>query len=238
MAVGLKWFIGVQRSHQPPLKWSTLATYARYIRAYVRRHLKLTELHSYDIVYKLIRLAHADEDCKSAMVASDEEIAFFLQPCSGSDIPLQAAALMISSCGLRLADLKRLRRKQIHMTLKMTRAEVRISKNRRHRGLRRILRLDANEIWGRDNPKPLVDFLDSCTEPDERIFSKITIAAFNNFIKKRAKHLSSYSFRKRFIQDIAVWKNFDWKETIRYTLHCNEDVVAAHYDSLLANIEK
>ena len=47
-----------------------------------------------------------------------------------------------------------------------------------------------------------------------------------------------FTLRKKYIQDIALWCDFDWMTTIRYTLHCNEDVVAAHYVTLMADVEK
>ena len=237
LAVGLRWFIGVQRNQDEPLMWSTISSYCRYIRAYIRRHIKLPELQAFDMVYKLVRLAHADEDCACAVVATNEDVRLFLGSCSAEEVPLQAAVLMITRTGLRLADIKRLRRKQLFMTRKLTRVEVRVAKNRRQRCLRRILRLNPAEIWSGENPEQLVGFVEKSTDPEALLFSKVTIPAINDYIKKKNPSLSSYSFRKRFIEDIAAWTNFDWTRTIKFTLHCNEDVVAAHYDTLMANVK-
>ena len=121
---------------------------------------------------------------------------------------------MITRCGLRLADLKRLRRKQLHMTRKATRVEVRIAKNRRQRCLRRILRVDPCQV--EEGQSEVVD-----------IFSEQVLGSKGNALQQvndcRSQQIHQepntqsvlvFTLRKKYIQDIALWCDFDWTTTI------------------------
>ena len=81
-------------------------------------------------VAKLIHLAHADEDAITATPATDDDLRLI-----GAlpDCPERRAILCIRFTGPRLADLRRLRRKQFAMSPSQVKIEVRITKNRRVR---------------------------------------------------------------------------------------------------------
>ena len=222
----IKSWIGVQRS--AGCKWSTLDTYAHYIRSYIRSYITPLQLVSFDEVAKLIHLAHADEDAITATPASGEDlkILYALPSCLERTVLLN-----IRFTGLRFADTHRLRRKQFCMTKKQVKVEVRVTKNRRERRYRRILRIPAEEVFAEEVPMELVALADG--DPEDRPFSQTSLPKVNAYLKKHLPHLRTYSFRKKFIGDIAIWSNFQWERVIQYSLHCDTNVVAAHYDQMM-----
>lgn len=72
----------------------------------------------FDDVAKLVNLAHADEDAITAVPASAADIEKIIALPPSLE---RSAVLMIRFCGLRLADLRRLRRKQFALSYFSTR---------------------------------------------------------------------------------------------------------------------
>ena len=228
IADGTAYWIGAQRNEQ--VKWSTLDTYLHYIKKFIKARVTLPEFAVFTRALSLVELAHANEDSHAALVASWDDCNQILMAPFCVE---QMATLAIRYTGLRLADLRRLKRKQYSPTRASMKLEVRVTKNRRQRRYRRILRIPCVKVWGHLLPTKFVDYIKSFTNGEQIIFSEMNVVRLNNFIKSVTPRLSSYSFRKRFISDIAAWKEYDWSQTIRYSLHCDEHCVAAHYDTLM-----
>ncbi len=178
-----------------------LDTYCHYILTFLKRNLSPGDLVVFNYVLKLVGLAHANEDCLAAVPATVEECGVISR---AADCDEKQATLAMRYTGMRLADLRRLRRKQIYLTPKQIQVEVRVTKNRRKRKFRRILRIPCNQVWGKrgDCPPCLINFLKG-GQPDDLPFSGVTVAKLNRFIKCHTPKLSSYSFRELFITDIC-----------------------------------
>ncbi len=216
------------------LKYSTINTYSAYLTAVVLPDLTLSERASWRLIRQLIKAAAADEDGGGAVAATSAEVCLVLPRLSLLD---RQTVALITYTGARLADIRRLRRKQIRISVNRIQVQVRLSKNRRKRSLRRILKVhDVATMVGLSLDGSLEEPLGEGVDPEDRPFVHQTVAHINARLKTICAELSlpkltTYSFRKFFIQAIIQHYEYDWPRIIATTLHCNMDVVAAHYDS-------
>ncbi len=120
--------------HRAGLRWSTVDTYSTYVLQYLNRlPLSFTEGAELRAVKKIVALAHADEDAKIAPVLDLNELRSILQRAKEFDEGLHYLLLFIVISGGRVADLRRLRNRQIRLTMNLLQVQWRITKNHRSR---------------------------------------------------------------------------------------------------------
>jgi len=216
------------------LMWSTIDTYSGYISRVVMPDLSSADRIEWRLARKIVRAAHADEDTGGARACTREELQKILIE---SDLNMRQAIALIAYTGARWADIRRLRLKQIAVKRNSIRIQVRISKNRRKRSLRRNLKIrDVAGKLGLELDPSLFALVESNDDPFSRPFEKWKVDDINKHLKITClkcglEKLTSYSFRKFFIRNIIRYYEGDWATIINYTLHTKLDVVAAHYDA-------
>lgn len=215
------------------MEWGTIDTYSSYVTRAVWPDLPPESRTGWRAARKIIRCAHADADTKSAVTIDSQSVLALLPLLSGRT---RQAIASIAFTGARLSDIKRWRRKQFNYRAKSLSVQVRLSKNRRSRAMRRILRMhNFKLVLGLPIDQSLLDMMTEAILPDDRPFAACTVTALNATIRqicvaRQWPVWTTYSFRKFFIRSISAHLNFDWERIIRFTLHCGIDVVAAHYD--------
>ena len=220
---------GLCRTDQ--IEWSTIDAYSTYVSKNVIGSLTLLERERWRSWRKIIKAAHADSNTKGAMRAQSSQLNTVL---TGAPLRIRRAIAAIAFTGVRLRDLKRMRRKQMSFAPKSISMQIRLSKNRRSRALRRVLRLQSvHKVVGFYVDKALCDLPEG--DPEDKPFSSTTTAEINSYLRKLCLRqgwsvLTTYSFRKFFIRRVALYMKFDWPRIISWTGHCGINVVAAHYD--------
>lgn len=212
-------------------KWSTVSTYSAYITKAVFPDLSPVERVEWRALRRIIRSAHADEDTTSAPVCGLEVLPLVLR-----SLPLQLrrAVAAISFTGVRMADLRRLRNKQMCYRRNAIKVQVRVSKNRKTRAKRRVLRIqNVLATLGLQTDFSLLNA--DISDKEARPFSSLTTTKVNAALKEVCgkngwARFTTYSFRKFFVQAVSRYCNYKWIDVIDFTLHCGIDVVAAHYD--------
>lgn len=216
------------------LKWSTIDTYSSYITKIVLCDLTPSERMEWRVTKKIISAAHADEDCGGARTCCAEELRTVL---GALGIEARRAVAAIAYTGARLADIRRWRTKQMIIRKNAIAVQVRVSKNRRKRNLRRILRIEnISGMLGIELDSSLQEIRSNYFDPELRLFANVNVTWLNAQIAVACHSfgcdkLTTYSFRKFFIASVIRYYNYDWSRIITKTLHCKIDVVAAHYDS-------
>jgi integrase len=207
------------------LMWSTISTYVGYLRPL------LPELRrAYHEVRRVVDLAHADESAmhsRSPIVLSESRnIAGVLE-----DVAMRAAVYLLTATGGRMADLRRLRRRQIKVGSKKLCVEFRVMKNRRRRGQRVVLRVP--HTWSGPPTDSVLRYL-AHGEPEQPLLGHLTATVVNKELLQACERLSyrrmtTYDFRKRFMQIAYEKSGNDATRAQRYTLHLSSKTVEAFY---------
>jgi integrase len=215
LATAIKPFIGQAIRHG--LQASTLDTYLTYLRPLLSREKDFSKW------AKVIALAHADADAKSAPDRTLEQLQEIVRTARRN---FRTILWLILSTGMRVADAARLRRKQIAITDDgHLRIQIRIMKNRRKRRHRFILAIPLG--WA-GSPGPDIRREIECGDPEQRIFGHLNANVVNDALKKMSgARCTTYTFRRRYINDLFLY--FDEVEMKRYTGHFNEGIIQAHY---------
>jgi len=219
--------------------WSTIDTYSGYISKVVKYDLSWAQRNAWREIKAVIRAAHADSDTRSAPPCTIDQLKILL-PKLSLDTRLGVSAIAFTGC--RLRDIRRWRRKQAVLRPKKIAVEVRLTKNRRKRCLRRTLRVNPLRFLGLTTDPALIQvFLHG--EPDVRPLEYLSVHAINAELATVCRSLgwmkfTTYSFRKLFIRCVSEKYEYDWSRVVNLTLHTGVDVVAAHYDSLLRDDEE
>jgi hypothetical protein len=231
---GLKFWVGQQRSAK--VQWSSLDTYVGYIYSALSGRIPLDQLSHWDHVSAIVSAAHAAQKTASAVTAERSALDDLKEHMEANH---HFACQLIRYTGARLADIRRWRHDQMVFTRRRIRVEVRITKGRRARKKRRILRLRTEAIFGKKLPLDLVRRVKLGV--GEVLDRSITINSLNRSLRfacnqlgwpRGKKVLTTYSFRHRFIHDVLEFVDYDYDAALKYTLHCGVDILAAHYDKL------
>lgn len=229
---GLRPWVGAQRSNG--LAWSSLDTYCGYLYSALSSRIAISALPEFDHVCSIVAAAHADSDTKSARTALDSELRLIKTFLPDAHY---WALMAMRYTGARLEDIRRWRRKQTLLRRSTARVQVRVTKGRRARKKRRILRLNCREIFGRPLPKSFISPLQKLKENDYVLERTVTVNSINRRLRticlaQKIPRLTTYSFRHLFVKDILTFVKYDYYEALKYTLHCGADILAAHYDKL------
>lgn len=235
--IAVKAWIGAQL--RAGRKIGTVHTYLVYALTAVRSSLSSLEKLEWSRVMRVVSAAHADADTASAPYCDPDTFCSVITHMQG---PTRLAASLIAFSGLRVADMARLRRKQIRFGKNELQIQVRLSKNRRSPAKRKILRLtNVSDMLGYTLDDQLRQLAGG--DPNERPLQGITADEVNRALRTATQtagvgHLTTYSLRKLFIQQISAFYQYDWQRVIEVTLHTKIDVVAAHYDRIIGPLEK
>ena len=200
------------------LKPSSLDTYLGYLKPLLRR------FPAYYTWCKIVALAHADSEAKTAVDAS---LASLKEVLKAMEIKNKPIVWFLISTGMRVADARRLRRKQISLTKTDLVVQCRIMKNRRKRRHRFVLRIPVE--WSM-NPPPSFRRLLSTGDDEQCIFGHYNVASINALLKPWS--LSSYTFRRRFFKEVV--DRVGLGEMRLYTGHFSESIFQAHYQKWTA----
>ena len=232
---GLRAWVGQQRSNH--VCWSSLNTYVGYIYGALSARIPLGDVGEWDHVSAVVSAAHAASKTASAVTATVEQFKKL-----ASLIPAEHywALQGIRYTGARLADIRRWTKEQALLSRNSIRVEVRITKGRRSRKKRRILRLRPRDVFGHPLPRVFLKKFNALATEAPVIARATTVNAVNRSLRTACqgqgwKRLTTYSFRHLFIKDILVFVDFDFEKGINYTLHCGVDILAAHDDKLEYN---
>jgi hypothetical protein len=230
---GLRPWVGAQRGSR--VEWSTLDTYCGYIHKHLSGRIPLGDIHEWDHVCSVVSAAHADCKTKSAPTATAQQL-LALKSLLPEDVFW--AFSVIRFTGARVADIRRWHKHQTLFRARSIRVEVRVTKGRRARKKRRILRLKCIDFFGMKLPLYVRKPLRHLDEDAKVLDPTITTGVINRQLKKActqmgwSTRLTSYSFRHMYIKDVLEYVEYDYTKALRYTLHCGEDILAAHYDKL------
>lgn len=214
--------------------WGTIDTYAGYLQRVILVTLPFHQRLDWKGIRSVIRAAHADSDTGSAAMCTDQQLETLLPMLTLAHRRVIAA---ITFTGCRFGDLRRWRKKQCMFGRRCIKVEVRLSKNRRRRARRRILRLPRiDRVMGWEVDPSLISLQAERLHPDALIFAGTSVGEVNAELRAVCRRLgwsdvlTTYSFRKMFIRKVSIHMKFEWARIITWTLHTGVDVVAAHYD--------
>ena len=233
---GLKLWVGA--ALQDGLAWGTIDSYSAYLNRVVWPSLSYSDRIEWRATRAVIKSAHADADTGGAPCCTPDQLARILESVS---LRIRQAIAAIAFTGARMADVRRWRRKQVVFSPRMIKVEVRLTKNRRRRAQRRILRLNnVHRVIGFLVDPSLTSLSSEDGTPEDRPFAVTKVSEVNAALGVLCKkhgwtRLTTYSFRKFFIKRVSQYMKFDWPRIIQWTLHTGIDVVAAHYDCLHAS---
>lgn len=206
------------------LQVSSLDTYLSYLRPlfYSESKSELTR------VAKALSLAHADADTKTARDAEAAELVAII-----AAVPAWERAIVwfMFATGARVRDLKWLRRSQIKIEGLTLWVQFRITKARRARSKRVVLRIALS--WFSIPDVAVRTFLEDGAG-SQRLFSNWDVAAVNNLLSRTcarlgAERLTSYSFRRNFMAVVLAKCGNDAVKAKAYSLHLNPLITDAHY---------
>ena len=151
--------------------------------------------------------------------------------------PIRLAVMMIGVCGLRLADLRRLRRSQIAILVDEIRIRVKISKGRRSASKAKTLRIrNFRSIFHFAVPEQLKSLMSG--PPDDRPFGDVSIADMNKALVSASlwcdeRPATSYSFRKIYMTTILSYFKWDLEAAKELSMHVSTDSLSGYYDTLI-----
>lgn len=216
LCAAVKAFIG--QATRVGLRASTLNTYLGYL-APILRHCP--EYHRWA---KIIALAHADADSRTAPDCTLSHLRKLVAKSQKHD---RCLLWVMLSTGARVADLARLRRKQIQVTeAGELQIQFRIMKNRRRRRFRVTLAVPLS--WaGVPGPDTLAEIANG--DPEQRLFGSHTANVVNSILARLSTtKVTTYSFRRRYIN--SLFDLFEEEEKVKkYTLHLDIETVKAFY---------
>jgi site-specific recombinase XerD len=182
-------------------------------------------------VRRATQLAHADAETRSAVSITTEVAEKIISSLSRRT---KAIVYLMFVTGARAADLIRLRGSQIKVTESRVVLEFRIMKHRRRRGLRTFFASDAKMIM--QPPSDVLRFFKeiSCERSlmAFRPFAGMTASTINNSIRAVAQpesKISTYSFRKLFINLVLAKNKGDLSKVAHYTKHFRTSTLEAYY---------
>lgn len=155
--------------------------------------------------------------------------------------PLRDLSSLILIAGLRLRDWTRVRKRQVRLDRRKKEVviSVRVPKNRRRRSTRTILHLPFRYV------SPYLQVFESfaavaasAAAGEEQPFADITAGRLNRALARAANRqglprVTSYAFRRLYINRWIRICRRDWKAVCEKTLHQNADVVKAHYEAFV-----
>lgn len=189
---------------------------------------------------RIVARHHALADARGATAISLDELKKLVEECRKRDDAEFIRVLgLLAFTGMRFRDLTWLTKPQVMVMENSLKVEVRLAKNRYKRGQRRILRIaDVTSVIGCEIPQELIG-VEHHIESDTKLFGTWTLQRVNDRLEelRTTCHIpykvTTYSLRKFYIGQVAKYCKFVWATVIQYTLHCDEQVVAAHYDALV-----
>ena len=214
------------------LKIGTVKTYLGYV---VVAHPEYASEPGWSAVFSTVRKAHADALVREARRISWKDFHAILDRLNDAHIRLVVIAMAV--CGLRLADLQRLRRSQIVFGRDEIRVRVKISKGRRSASKAKTLRLSRfSSIFHFEVPVELRGLTDG--PPDERPFAEISVSEVNAALSAatlwpNARQATTYSMRKLYMTTILAYCDWDVHRALEFSMHVSEDSLAAYYDTFL-----
>jgi integrase len=233
-AEGLSQWAGA--AHRDGLRWATINTYAGYLSAVYRPPLTPDAKLLWDEKRRIINACHADETTGGALACTTVEYCNILKNLNGVEDSLtRAAVCLIALTGMRLADIRRLRRRQINLRKRTLKIEVRVAKNRRRRSLRRIHSIRCGGPIVKIDLDPILRrLLRSGGHPDACLFQPVTTSVINERLSRlNSPHqYTTYSFRKMYINNVISHFGDDWPTIIHHTMHTGINVVKSHYQAL------
>jgi integrase len=200
----------------------TLETYMKYLRTFFRGSSYATYSHWLGIVER----AHADAETRHAPDHGSSFLHDVVRTAEkGRDQAMGAVLWVLLTCGARVRDLVRLRRRQIAVDDEMLCIQFRLTKNRAKRALRVTLNVPVH--WAGKASMRTKRFINR-GDPNERPFGHLSATKVNRALKRLApKHTTTYSFRRRFFNDI--YDHMPRRDTTAYTLHLDEKTIEAFY---------
>jgi hypothetical protein len=230
------WIGGAIRDGIAP---GTLDTYFNYLLPMLRRSTTPDNLPLLLHCRAIVAALHADADTGGATPATVDVCCQAIAACQ--EAKLRLTLNLLTMTGLRLKDLRRLRRRQIRISAKRVDVQVRLSKNRRRRCLRRVLTIEDWQDKLQMNMDPRL--LEILNEQSEEVSPRLNLSPLRDVNKHlRLFGCTSYSLRKFFINSMirhfSTVKNgqlkTDWNSVLEMTLHTKIDIVRAHYAMWLA----
>jgi integrase len=210
------------------LKFSTIDTYFGYLRPHLRAVATATDFSKFGTIAKAVALAHAGEETKTAPDSTSEELLRITARAQGD---LQPLLYIMLTTGARVADLQRVKRRQIALTASHTTVIFGVTKNRRRRSLRK--RLIIPHTWFGSPDASVRDFF-AFGEKDQPVFGSWTANTVNERLRdlcalNNSARLTSYSFRRNYMRKVLEVYEGDAVKAQRHTLHLNPHIVEAHY---------
>ena len=201
----------------------------------------------WQILRRLVDRMHAASDTGHAPDTTQATLLDYVESILEEDTVVGYAALSMLLLGLRARDLEHLKKKQIHIDDRFIQCEVRISKQRSHRRERICLKIPR--AWLGLALCPYVqDLQNYIANLDDQDFifpcgrNESLATSINQHLQLVSTdtgdvRLTSYSFRRHYIQNLASrFTNddgvVDLNSLQRYTLHLDQKTLGAYYLTL------
>jgi hypothetical protein len=226
-------FVGQLQAVYAP---GSIETYCKYVRSSFTWDQKKETA----VMLAAVCAQHADSDTTHAPDCTLAQLRETLLNIRDQDVRMALYLMLIT--GMRLADICRLRRKQIALKRRGTSrarifVQVRFTKNRRKRQLRRILMVPLP--WFGEEIGGMLDTLEGLN-PDDFVAPWSARSKAHGILKKLSDKLGfpvkTYSFRRHFIE--VVQKKVPEHRWVDYTLHLNTKIIRAHYTSFSRVLEQ
>lgn len=207
------------------MMWSSMDTYLNFLKSGgLLKTSMADDRYSVSRIIKAVKIAHADAECKQA---ADIDLATALKIIDQCPEELKCAVWLMLLTGARNADLRRVRRTQLHARGKRMIVQFRVMKNRRVRSRRVNLVLEDVKLWTGICATPFHKILSAIPENEKVV--QTTVHQLNRYLQQFGA--TSYSLRRHYIRRVIHVCERDFERVKTKTLHLDADVVRAHYDS-------